>query len=432
VLAATLAALSVTAVAGAPSDAGRYRSTTTRIGPGVRFTRIVDPTGPWRIKVVTVNLSRSSTIDVALGTDVLPGFERTSSMAIRHRAVAAINGDYARPSGRPVFAFMEDGLLAQTPLKFGRNFAVNSSETVGYMGHPNVTAWLYESDSGIQYDVARVNQGQPSHDELALFTPHGASEEQPPQLACSARLYATEPVRFSSPGPGVESTYQVDAVRCGDRRLGRRGGVVVSAPIGGAYDPTIRALLPAEQVVLGWSFGWFEIKDALGGNPTLIENGQIIERNVSGSERFFRRHPRTGVGLRPDGRVLMVTVDGRRDRSVGMTLREFADLFSSLGATWALNLDGGGSTTMVVDGDVKNRPSDGSERAVSSALLVLRGSDSGEAVPVEGPVPTPDSDPAWEAAVADPASTGGLAAVLTARGARSAWLLDAARAFRGR
>jgi hypothetical protein len=115
-----------------------------------------------------------------------------------------------------------------------------------------------------------------------------------------------------------------------------------------------------------------------------------------------------------------------------MTLREFADLFSSLGATWALNLDGGGSTTMVVDGDVKNRPSDGRERAVSSALLVIRGSDAGEEVPVEGPAPTPDPDPVWEAVVADPASTGGLAAVLTARGARSAWLLNAARAFRGR
>ncbi len=429
---AALAALGITVGAAASPASGGYRSSTTRVGPGVKFTRIRDPKGPWRIKIVTVNLARPSTIDVALANDKLPGFERTSAMANRHGAIAAVNGDYARPSGRPVFAFMEDGLLAQTPLKFGRNFAVNSSETVGYMGHADVSAWLYESDSGIQYEVARLNQGPPAYDELALFTPHGASEEQPPYFACSARLYAIEPVHFSSSGSGVEATHQVDRVRCSDRRLGRKGGVVISAPIGGAHDPAIRTLLPGEQVVVGWSFGWFEIKDALGGNPTLIENGQIIERNVTGSERFFRRHPRTGVGLHPDGRVLMVTVDGRQDRSVGMTLQEFADLFSSLGATWALNLDGGGGTTMVVNGGVRNRPSDGSERAVSSALLVLPGSDTGESAAAESPAPGPDPELTWEAVVGDPASTGGLASVLTAQGARSPWLRDAARAFRER
>jgi hypothetical protein len=71
-------------------------------------------------------------------------------------------------------------------------------------------------------------------------------------------------------------------------------------------------------------------------------------------------------------------VDGRRKGSAGMTLVRFARLFRDLGAKSALNLDGGGSSTMVVGGKIVNRPSDGTERAVSSAILVLPGRDRGE------------------------------------------------------
>ena len=137
-----------------------------------------------------------------------------------------------------------------------------------------------------------------------------------------------------------------------------------------------------------------------------------------------------------DGRLLLVTVDGRRPGySVGMTPIQFARLFRHLGATRALNLDGGGSTTMVVDGEIVNRPSDpDGERAVSSAVLVLPGADTDERVPLaysespsfsaplasEGalevnPVATSDvglADPS----VTDPGSTGGLLDALSSGG----------------
>jgi hypothetical protein len=80
--------------------------------------------------------------------------------------------------------------------------------------------------------------------------------------------------------------------------------------------------------------------------------------------------------------VLLVTVDGRQTDSVGMTLDEFADLFRYLGATSALNLDGGGSTTMWVRGQTVNQISDPSERPVGSAILVVPGG------PRPGPTPT--------------------------------------------
>jgi hypothetical protein len=73
-------------------------------------------------------------------------------------------------------------------------------------------------------------------------------------------------------------------------------------------------------------------------------------------------------------------VDGRRRGSVGMDLLRLADLMRRLGAVSALNLDGGGSSTMVVRGRIMNRPSDGSERPISSAVLILDGTDRRERI----------------------------------------------------
>ena len=80
----------------------------------------------------------------------------------------------------------------------------------------------------------------------------------------------------------------------------------------------------------------------------------------------------------PNGDILFVTVDGRQRQSVGMEIEEFAQLFKYLGAEGALNLDGGGSTTMFLKGDVINNPSDGQERQVVSSLVVLPGRDRGQ------------------------------------------------------
>jgi hypothetical protein len=111
-----------------------------------------------------------------------------------------------------------------------------------------------------------------------------------------------------------------------------------------------------------------------------------------------------------------------------MTLIEFAREFERLGATWALNLDGGGSSTMVVRGKVVNRPSDrGGERFVSSAILVLRGPDVDEPLPLAAGAggvagrkktltkgPGPSVVDGGLLAARDPASTGGFVDALAA------------------
>jgi len=410
-----LAGLITTSVTGeATVSAGGAKGVTQRserLAPGVRYVVIRDRSGPFRIRVVKAKLSSPTTFDTVLASDRLPGFETTSSMAQRTDALVAINGDYARPSGRPVFTFASDGNIAQTPLKWGRNFAVDQSETLTYVGHPRVTGWATETDSSATYPIKRVNQGPPEVSEVARFTPAGGSLERAPEDACLARLFPQERARFASAGGGVEANHIVDRVKCGGRRLRPQGGSILAAPLDGDHAPGLAALVPGESMTLGWSLGWPQVLDTIGGNPTLVADGKVIDNNVSGSGAFFSRHPRTGVGTTPDGKVLLVVVDGRqRGYSVGMTLEEFADLFVSLGADHALNLDGGGSTTMVIDGRIVNRPSetDRAERPVSSALVLLRAGDTGEADFQAPPPPAPKSAAVWEDISTDPASTGGL------------------------
>ena len=116
-------------------------------------------------------------------------------------------------------------------------------------------------------------------------------------------------------------------------------------------------------------------EDAVAGVPIIVRNGKADipwEQEKAGKSFTESRHPRTAIGKTADGKILLVTVDGRRPGvSVGMSLAELADLMLSLGAVDALNLDGGGSTTMYYSGRVVNRPSDASgERSVGDAILV--------------------------------------------------------------
>jgi exopolysaccharide biosynthesis protein len=117
------------------------------------------------------------------------------------------------------------------------------------------------------------------------------------------------------------------------------------------------------------------MKAAVSGWPIVVETCEpLTSSQLPGSDSFTRApHPRTAVGLSRDGRILhLVVADGRREDVPGLTLEELGRFMNSeLSVCSALNLDGGGSTEMIVDGKIVNRPSDGSERRVANHLGVV-------------------------------------------------------------
>jgi hypothetical protein len=371
----------------------RYRQKSRQVAPGVTLTRIRDRQGPNRISVLRVDLSRT-TIDVALAKNSLPGLESTSAMANRRGAIAAINGDYFFThghawTGRPVNTYAEDAELMASPTIWGRNVAIAQDESETFMGHFPLDVSIVEYDTGRVHGIKNWNAGPSVSDDLAGFTPAGGSAMRTPRESCAVRLFPTSRTQWHARSSSIVQDMQVDLSACRTDRVARRRGTVVAAPItSGSGLLLTQSLVPGEVVRLSWSLGVSGVLDTLGGNPMLMENGRLAAGKCEGSS-FCLRHPRTGVGVTGNGRLLLAVVDGRWKRSVGMTPAQFARLFRYLGARDAINLDGGGSTTMVVRGSVVNRPSDGHQRKVGNALLVLPSADVREPPMAAAPPPTP-------------------------------------------
>jgi exopolysaccharide biosynthesis protein len=116
------------------------------------------------------------------------------------------------------------------------------------------------------------------------------------------------------------------------------------------------------------------VTSAMGAGPMILRDGEIA---VKATEEGFAQtsipavHPRTAAGVTADDRLILMVVDGRQDMSRGVDLVELADLMRSAGAVDALNLDGGGSSTLVVASHLLNRPTGGTfQRSVMSAIVI--------------------------------------------------------------
>lgn len=138
---------------------------------------------------------------------------------------------------------------------------------------------------------------------------------------------------------------------------------------------TVRVVLRARTPTA--SYGSLSL--LVGGWPRILRAGENIagrsasdEATLSGNAEV--RHPRSAIGFSRDSSTLvMASVDGRQAASVGVTIVELAELMKEFGAWDALNFDGGGSTTMIVQGRIVNAPSDPlGEREIASGLLLVR------------------------------------------------------------
>lgn len=150
------------------------------------------------------------------------------------------------------------------------------------------------------------------------------------------------------------------------------------------------------------------MRDVVSGHPLLVREGAVLPHK---GDLSTRRHPRTAVGLSRDRKTLyLLVVDGRQSHSVGMTAAEEAKALRDLGAWTALNLDGGGSSAMFIQGlGVVNRPSDGRERVVANHLGVSakRASASSSAAsptPSPSPAPSPAPSPTASSSTSRPAT----------------------------
>jgi hypothetical protein len=350
---------------------------------------VVDSRGPWRINILEIDLRRNDLwIESARANDSLQGRETTSSMAARHGGiaggvVAALNADFFNmTTGESVNNQLAGGEIIRAVIPAGSSgieegvvrsqigFRDDNSPVLGKFVFDGTILW----PGGLRTRLASVN----------------VLRGRAPYVLFTRAFGGMTPV--DSLPPALELPL---------RRLLRRGDTVVTVMAGplrraggtplSADHPALRAfrnasvfdslsLVPGDTVafVLAFRPPAGRLRSLVGGIPWLVREGAVIpieERELEGASADFatRRHPRTGVGFSRDSTMAyFVTVDGRQKGSVGMSLKEFGELMIGAGIYQGLNLDGGGSTTMVVDGEVVNSPSDAvGERPVANCLLLM-------------------------------------------------------------
>jgi phosphodiester glycosidase len=344
--------------------------------PNVSFTRTVQFTahGPVVLNVITAprpgGLYRLRPI---LSNETILGKERVTAMQKRvsgTATVVGVNGDlFNFKDGHPTGMVMQDGVLQSQP------YRLRSSVGVGQNGTLNVgrvAFFGYWQGLGQRRPLTGFNQ-PPRGDGTSLFTPvWGATTPRIP----GAVEAVVRPFPPAVPGQELRGSVTVQTTGGGTPIPGD-GAVLVAL---GSQAPKLAAEAPAAtgvatRLILAPDWPAAGITDALGGGPVIVRNGKAV---WTAGEDFLPsqlgpRNPRTAVGQKRDGKILLVAADGRRrGYSVGLTNWELAQALARLGAVTASALDAGGSTTMAFDGKLLNRPSDpGGERFVAESLNVF-------------------------------------------------------------
>jgi len=361
VVAALLLAPPALAQSGAP----------TLLMPGVTYQKEVQFTqhGPVVFNVITAPQPGGLySLQPVLSNEAVVGRERVTEIEKRVSSgatVAGVNGDlFNWNDGHPSGVLMRNSVLDHPPLAGRTSIGIGSD---GMLHLDRVTLSGYWT--GTQRRRIGLND-PPGANGASLFTPsYGPATAR--GAATEAILQTFPSVTPNSDLVGVVTqigpTQGATPIPAGGAVIQARGSMATAlatdAPVGTTV--TIRYTLNP---------GWSGIVHAVGGGPLLVANGKAIFR---ASEMFTGiqlnpRDPRTAIGQKADGKILLVAVDGRQPGySVGLSNYDLAIAMRRFGAVWASALDAGGSTTMAFDGKLLNRPSDrGGERAVAEALLI--------------------------------------------------------------
>ena len=369
----TIAVPSAAWAADLPNPAGFTVTAHDTPADGVEHLTLTRANPPLVVNVAHISAGAPVSLRAVKSSDRIAGdeprLETTSSMCARVHCLLGINGDFFGDDHEPLGAFITDGALLRTPSSTHLQLSLTADGKLT----DQMFSWtgkLLPTDLQ-PLNIDGVNVARPAG-KIVLYTP--------------AFGPTTETVT-----PGVDLLVRV-VEPAGEFRLGQTARVELVTLNDGVQDGTIppdgavlsgdgagadalRSLwarvgsgTASHQALLRLSANE-DVRESLGGSPILVRDGKRWFGDP-GDDFTDGRHPRTVVGWTAAGDELLVTVDGRQPGlSVGMSLFEATDFMIALGASDAINLDGGGSTTFVQGGNVVNHPSDVQVRNHGQTLI---------------------------------------------------------------
>lgn len=355
------------------------------VGPGVTWSHEFNPEGPMNYNVLKVELDNPHvTLEAESGKGRLYAGEKVLQTVLREEQdqdteiIAGVNADFwsnSRHPFQPIGLLVADGMIHNLPSRTRSAFVLTKTEEP-HIGPVSLQVSVKTGDHKL--DIDRINSGITEQDDTILFTPPYGDEVPPARgqrfilKTSGGEFLPNQPLQVQLIPADPATTTSLSASQ-----------FVLHVPLSAAsrvrdfskqQDATLSAVMPEVAGV---------VATVTGGGPALLSKGRVdiaTEEGLSGSFSETR-HPRTALGYSKDRKTLyLVTVDGRQPRvSIGASLDELAQYMLKLGCWEAINLDGGGSTTMVVGEKVVNNPSDFfGPRTVANSLLVVASDGAGE------------------------------------------------------
>lgn len=306
---------------------------------------------PVRINVVEINqkLNPNLQINPQLSSSRLASKSTITTLARKNNSLVAINGTYFKPqTGVPLGTLMINGKMYTGPI------------------YNRVAMGIF--DNG--FDMARLELNA----QVKSFKGNVKVDNinQPRMLSTHVIVYTHEWGSFAPPSPKYGKQIAVEKgkiISIGTQSMPiPQNGYVIVGP-----DERLAKIYKAKHVDLDIKTipNWENVKHIISGGPYLVKNGEVfVDMTEQKLGAIGGKNPRTAIGYTQDGNFIMVAVDGREGASVGLTLKELAWFMKSIGCTNAMNLDGGGSTVMYVNGRVVNMPKVKGGIALSNALTI--------------------------------------------------------------
>jgi len=368
--------------AAALSSAALATQTTRQLAPGISLFQDINTAPGSQLIVSSVTIDPKTpgiSVKAAIGKDTVyfddpyKGRESIGTLTQRRGAFLGINADYFPWTGDPSGLCVVDGELVSEPVSRRAVVAILADGSAAF-DNPTFDAKLTLANN-ISRQIDGINRDRETNQVLAYASIFGTSTQTQhagTEVVCSSEDL---PVRAQKTINLTVTEVRADAMNTPIPK----GGIVLSAG-GPAASFLNENLKPGDKFTIRFDIksangtDWTQAEQAVSGGPWLLKDGKQfidLETERMGATFSAYRHPRTAVGLTSDGKLILVTVDGRQSISRGISLPDLSVVMKRLGATNAINLDGGGSTTLSYRGIVVNSPSDGEQRSVADALLVF-------------------------------------------------------------
>ncbi len=326
-----------------------------KIEEGVIYVPIVKYINNRRVKMNVVEVNRN----INKNLEIIPksasanmhSKSRINKIASGQNTIVAVNGTYFKQdTGTPLGALVVNNEIISGPIyeRAGLGIGSNGFKTsrISFAGE------IKTKDKVIK--INNINQPRMMFTEVLLYTSKWGAKS--PATKKPSLHLAVKNNKIIA-----KSTLPI---------LIPEDGYVISAP-----KEAVNNLKTGDKVKINYSVmpKWDDVEHIISGGPFLVKNGSIfVDAANEKLTAISGRNPRTAIGYTRDNVMIIVTVDGRKEGSSGVTLNELAKIMKDLGCYEAINLDGGSSTVMYINGTILSGSNIKNSAMISNALVVKR------------------------------------------------------------